>query len=187
MSDKRKTPKADKGKGSGGTVSGRIRRYARVSTAMTGLAARVAGQKYLGLEINKPEHARQLMESLGNLKGPLLKVAQLLSTIPNALPREYAQELQKLQSQAPSMGWSFVKRRMKAELGEDWEQKFRSFEKTAAAAASLGQVHRATSLAGESLACKLQYPDMESAVEADLKQLKIFLGVFEKYDDVADL
>jgi len=164
------------------TRGGRMKRYAKVSATMGGLGLRVAGQKYLGLAIDKPEHARQLMESLGNLKGPLLKVAQLLATIPNALPREYAAELQKLQSQAPPMGWPFVRRRMIAELGADWEKKFKSFEKTAAAAASLGQVHKAVTLKNEHAACKLQYPDMESAVGADLKQLKMFLGLFEKVD-----
>lgn len=164
------------------TIGGRIKRYARVSTTMTGLAARLAGQKYLGMDINKPEHARQLMESLGNLKGPLLKVAQLMATIPNALPKEYAAELQKLQSQAPPMGWLFVRRRMAAELGRDWESKFASFEKEAAAAASLGQVHRAMTHDGRRVACKLQYPDMAAAVEADLGQLKLVMGAFEKYD-----
>lgn len=149
---------------------------------MTGLAARVAGQKYLGLDINKAVHARQLMESLGDLKGPLLKIAQLLSTIPQALPAEYVHELQKLQSQAPPMGWPFVRRRMIAELGKNWEKKFSSFDHAASAAASLGQVHRAVTLNGVNVACKLQYPDMSSAVEADLKQLKMFLGLFETYD-----
>lgn len=164
------------------TAGGRIKRYAKVSATMGGLGLRVAGEKYLGLSIDRPVHAKQLMESLGDLKGPLLKVAQLLSTIPNALPKEYTAELQKLQSQAPPMGWPFVRRRMKAELGEGWEKKFKSFEKEAAAAASLGQVHRAVGLDGAKLACKLQYPDMQSAVEADLKQLKVFLSLFEKYD-----
>lgn len=165
-----------------GNVTGRIKRYARVSKTVGGLGLRVAGQKFLGLNIDKPLHAKQLMESLGDLKGPLLKVAQLLATIPNALPKEYAQELQKLQSEAPAMGWLFVRRRMASELGPDWEKKFKSFEKEAAAAASLGQVHRAVTLKGEKVACKLQYPDMASAVEADLKQLKLALGLFESYD-----
>ncbi|MDP2206762.1 MAG: AarF/ABC1/UbiB kinase family protein [Alphaproteobacteria bacterium] len=172
-------PKADSERS---TVGGRIKRYARVSTTMTGLAAKLAGQKYLGLDIDKPQHAKQLMESLGNLKGPLLKVAQLLATIPNALPKEYAAELQKLQSQAPPMGWLFVRRRMATELGRDWESKFKSFERDAAAAASLGQVHRAVTHDGRNVACKLQYPDMSAAVEADLGQLKLVMGIFEKYD-----
>ncbi|MBI1214484.1 MAG: AarF/ABC1/UbiB kinase family protein [Alphaproteobacteria bacterium] len=168
--------------GEKGTITRRMKRYAQVSTTMTGLAARIAGQKYLGLDIKKPEHAKKLMEDLGALKGPLLKVAQLLSTIPNVLPKEYAAELQKLQSQAPPMGWLFVRRRMMAELGAEWEKKFKSFEKEAAAAASLGQVHRAVLHDGRKVACKLQYPDMVSAVEADLKQLGLVMGVFEKYD-----
>src|SRR5438445_238195 len=82
--------------------------------------------------------------------------------IPEALPPEYIIELTKLQSQAPPMGWAFVKRRMQAELGADWQQEFASFEHHPAAAASLGQVHRARSLDGEELACKLQYADMQS-------------------------
>lgn len=165
-----------------GRIGRRLKRYAGVSKTMTGLAARIAGEKYFGIGIDRAEHARHLMESLGALKGPLLKVAQLLATIPNALPPEYAAELQKLQSQAPPMGWLFVRRRMSAELGPDWEKKFKSFEKTAAAAASLGQVHKAVTLKGEKVACKLQYPDMVSAVEADLRQLKIIFALFEKYD-----
>ena len=72
-----------------------------------------------------------------------MKVAQLMATIPDALPPEYAAELAKLQSDAPPMGWAFVKRRMMAELGADWQTRFASFEHHPAAAASLGQVHRA--------------------------------------------
>jgi len=159
-----------------------MRRYVRVSTAMGGLAARLAGQRYLGLSLDRPQHAADLKAALGGIKGPLMKVAQLLATIPNALPAEYANELATLQSNAPPMGWPFVKRRMAGELGPDWERKFRRFEHEAAHAASLGQVHRAVSLDGRALACKLQYPDMASAVEADLQQLKLVLALYERYD-----
>jgi len=165
------------------TASGRLTRYAKVSTTMGGLAARLAGEKYLGIGINRDKHAIQLTQALGNLKGPLLKVAQLLSTIPQALPQEYAQELQKLQADAPPMGWPFVRRRMASELGRDWQNKFKSFEREAAAAASLGQVHKAVTLDGQNIACKLQYPDMESAVAADLKQLKLIFRIFQQYDN----
>jgi predicted unusual protein kinase regulating ubiquinone biosynthesis (AarF/ABC1/UbiB family) len=164
------------------SFGGRLRRYARVSGAMGGLAARVAGERYLGLKVDREAHANELRAALGGLKGPLMKVAQMLATIPEAVPKEYAQELQQLQADAPSMGWPFVKRRMASELGPAWQSKFRSFEHEAAAAASLGQVHRAIGLDGRRLACKLQYPDMQSAVEADLKQLKLILGIFERYD-----
>jgi len=168
--------------GESNNFGGRIARYARVGRAVGGLAARVAGEKYLGLKIDRDKHALQLKEALGGLKGPLMKVAQLLSTIPDALPKEYVQHLSELQANAPAMGWPFVKRRMAAELGPDWEQKFKSFERAAARAASLGQVHRAVGKDGTALACKLQYPEMASTVEADLRQLKLIFRLYERYD-----
>lgn len=164
------------------SLGGRMMRYGRVSGTVAGLAAKLAGEKYLGLKIERADHAEKLMQSLGNLKGPLMKVGQILATIPEALPAEYAQTFQQLQSNAPPMGWPFVKRRMKTELGADWENKFAFFEKEAAAAASLGQVHRAGSSAGQKLACKLQYPDMQSAIDADLHQLRVIFSIFEIYD-----
>jgi len=160
----------------------RAARYARVGANVGRVAARYGGSRLLGGEPNRAGEASALASALGNLKGPLMKVAQLMATIPDLLPPEYAEELQKLQSEAPPMGWAFVKRRMNAELGSDWQGKFESFERHPAAAASLGQVHRARSLEGAALACKLQYPDMQSVVEADLRQLKLILAVFERYD-----
>lgn len=163
-------------------TGGRLGRYAKVTTAMGGLAARLAGEKYLGIKIDREQHASDLRAALGGLKGPLMKVAQILATIPDALPKEYVNELSHLQADAPSMGWLFVKRRMKAELGEDWLSHFKEFDKKASAAASLGQVHFAEDNDGQKLACKLQYPDMGSAVQADLKQLKLIFSLYEKYD-----
>ena len=159
-----------------------MRRYAQVSTAMGGLAARLAGERYFGLNLDRERHAAELKAALGGIKGPLMKVAQLLATIPDGLPKEYVQELTQLQANAPAMGWPFVRRRMAGELGTNWETRFRDFAKTAARAASLGQVHRATALDGRPLACKLQYPDMASAVEADLRQLKFAMSLYERYD-----
>lgn len=168
------------------TLGGRARRYVRVGAAVGGLAARLAGERYLGLGFDKLEHAQDLKVALGGLKGPLMKVAQILSTIPNALPRDYADQLGELQSQAPAMGWPFVRRRMARELGPDWQAKFKTFSHEAAAAASLGQVHRATDHAGRSLACKLQYPDMSSVVEADLRQLSLVFAIYRRYDKAID-
>ena len=167
-------------------LSGRVRRYAKVGSSVGGLAAQVVGARYLGLGLDRGKHSSDLKAALGGLKGPLMKAAQILATIPDALPKEYAEELRQLQSNAPSMGWPFVKRRMRAELGDDWQKKFKSFEREAAAAASLGQVHRAVSHDGRDLACKLQYPDMLSAVEADLQQLKILFGIYRRYDRAID-
>jgi predicted unusual protein kinase regulating ubiquinone biosynthesis (AarF/ABC1/UbiB family) len=124
-------------------LSARAARYARVGTNVGGVAARLLGARFLGVALDRSENASALAAALGNLKGPIMKAAQLISTIPDALPPEYAGELMKLQSEAPPMGWAFVKRRMAAELGSDWQAKFKSFEHAPAAAASLGQVHRA--------------------------------------------
>ena len=169
-------------KASNRPFGGRIRRYAKVTSTMGGLAARVAGERYLGWNIDREKHAADLREALGGLKGPIMKVAQILSTIPDALPTEYADELAGLQADAPSMGWLFTKRRMAAELGPDWQQNFSNFNRDAMSAASLGQVHQAVGLNNQSLAIKLQYPDMHSAIDADLKQLKLLFQLYERYD-----
>jgi predicted unusual protein kinase regulating ubiquinone biosynthesis (AarF/ABC1/UbiB family) len=167
-------------------LTARAARYARVGTNVGGVAARLAGARFFGLSLDRGENALALAAALGNLKGPIMKAAQLISTIPEALPPEYASELMKLQSEAPPMGWAFVKRRMAAELGAEWQSKFKSFEHQPAAAASLGQVHRAVSHEGEPLACKLQYPDMQSAVEADLSQLDVVLAIHRRMDPAID-
>ena len=167
------------------SYAGRVRRYAQVGTAVGGLAARLAGERFLGIKLDRDAHAKELRAALGGLKGPLMKVAQIMATIPEALPQEYVQELIQLQSNAPAMGWPFVRRRMTAELGPDWPKRFDSFNREASAAASLGQVHEAW-LGGRHLACKLQYPDMQSAVEADLRQLRLIFAIYHRYDRSID-
>src|SRR5687768_2858243 len=163
-------------------LSGRLARYARVGAGVGGLAARTIGSRALGREPDRSADAAELARMLGGLKGPIMKVAQLLATIPDALPPEYSLELAQLQADAPPMGWAFVKRRMTAELGAGWQGRFAAFEHAPAAAASLGQVHRATAKDGRLLACKLQYPDMASAVEADLRQLRLIFSVHRRMD-----
>ena len=171
---------------SGSSLFGEIRRMARTSGAVGGIAARMAGARYLGIKTDKAAHAEDLKTILGGLKGPMMKVAQFLSTVPNALPAEYAKELATLQANAPPMGWPFVRRRMASELGPDWQGKFGSFEHEASAAASLGQVHKATLHDGSRVACKLQYPDMPSVVEADLRQLKLAMSLYRRMDSILD-
>ena len=166
--------------------SARAARYARVGANVGGVAARIAGSRLFGFEGQEAGNAAALAQALGGLKGPIMKVAQLLATIPDLVPPEYAAELQKLQSEAPPMGAAFVKRRMMAELGLDWQSRFGSFDLKPAAAASLGQVHRAAGLDGSALACKLQYPDMQSAVEADLRQLEMVFAIHRRMDPAID-
>ena len=161
---------------------GELKRMARTSGAVGGIAARVAGERVFGIKTNRADHAGDLKTILGGLKGPLMKVAQFLSTVPDALPEEYAVELAQLQANAPAMGAAFVRRRMQGELGLDWQKHFSTFGQEAAAAASLGQVHRATLPDGREVACKLQYPDMTSTVEADLRQLRLAMAVYHRID-----
>src|ERR1700720_2376241 len=162
--------------------SARAARYARVGAHAGGVAARIAGARLLGGGGASGSRAAALAQALGGLKGPVMKAAQMMATVPGLLPQHYAEELQKLQSGAPPMGAAFVKRRMQAELGADWLSRFAAFDLHPAAAASLGQVHRATARDGAALACKLQYPDMTSAVEADLGQLRVLMSLYERYD-----
>jgi predicted unusual protein kinase regulating ubiquinone biosynthesis (AarF/ABC1/UbiB family) len=164
----------------------RLQRYAQVGTNVGGVAAGMATRYVLGLTLDREKNAAALASALGGLKGPLMKVAQLLATIPDALPPEYAEQLATLQAQAPPMGWTFVKRRMAAELGADWQAKFAEFAPNSAASASLGQVHKAKALDGTQVACKLQYPDMQSAVEADLNQFGILLAIHKRMDPAID-
>ncbi|MGE0226232.1 MAG: ABC1 kinase family protein, partial [Acetobacteraceae bacterium] len=168
---------------SGSNLFGELRRFARTSGAVGGIAARMAGERVFGIKTDRASHAEDLKTVLGGLKGPLMKVAQFLSTVPDALPAEYAAELAQLQANAPAMGWSFVRRRMASELGPDWQSRFTTFSQTAAAAASLGQVHRASLPDGREVACKLQYPDMPSTVEADLRQLRIAMAIYHRMDN----
>jgi predicted unusual protein kinase regulating ubiquinone biosynthesis (AarF/ABC1/UbiB family) len=165
-------------------LSARATRYARLGMEAGAFAARVGASRLTGGA--RDDEARVFAEALGGMKGPMMKVAQLLATIPDALPANYSEQLMKLQNQAPPMGAAFVRRRMQAELGADWRAKFGEFDLNPAAAASLGQVHRATTLAGEPVAVKLQYPDMASAVEADLSQLNLLFSMRRRFGAAID-
>ncbi len=166
--------------------SARTARHLRVGAHVGGAAARIFGARLIGGEASDAQSAAALAQALGRLKGPLMKVAQMLATIPDALPPEYAESLARLQAQAPPMGAAFVKRRMQAELGPDWREKFSAFDLAPAAAASLGQVHRAQAKDGALLAAKLQYADMASAVEADLRQLDIIFSLHRRMRPAID-
>lgn len=158
-------------------LSGRVVRFAKVGAGLSGAAATFGANALFGKGDVDARNAKALKEALGSLKGPLMKVAQIAATIPDLLPPEFAAELTELQTNAPAMGPAFVRRRMAAELGPEWRARFADFDLIPAAAASLGQVHRATAHDGRALAVKLQYPDMQSAVESDLAQLRTLLGL----------
>lgn len=116
--------------------------------------------------------AHKLQKSLGHLKGPIMKIAQMLGNIPGAVPEAYRSVFKDLQAEAPPMGPLFVKRRMRQELGEGYQNYFQNFDECAFKAASLGQVHKGILKTGEHVVCKLQYPDMFRTVSSDLSQFR---------------
>jgi predicted unusual protein kinase regulating ubiquinone biosynthesis (AarF/ABC1/UbiB family) len=119
--------------------------------------------------------AEQLFEVLGTLKGGAMKFGQALSVYEAAIPEEYAapyrEALTKLQNAAPPMATKTMHRVMAEQLGTGWRSHFESFDEDAAAAASIGQVHRAVWHDGRVVAVKIQYPSAASALKADLDQL----------------
>lgn len=164
----------------------RAARVAQVGGNLSGAAMAFGRARLFGGEDADRRIAAALRVALGRTKGPLMKVAQMLATVPDFLPPELAEELTKLQAHAPAMGPAFVTRRMRSELGADWQSRFAEFDMQAAAAASLGQVHKAKAHDGRVLACKLQYPEMASAVESDLSQLNVLLALVKGLGRLVD-
>jgi predicted unusual protein kinase regulating ubiquinone biosynthesis (AarF/ABC1/UbiB family) len=116
--------------------------------------------------------SRRVREELGALKGPAMKLGQVLSMQTEMLPEEALRELAELQMQAPGMHASLARAQFKSALGKYPEEVFREFDPEPFAAASLGQVHRAVTFKGERVAVKIQYPAIRSAIENDFKLLK---------------
>ena len=130
-------------------------------------------------ERERLENERRLRAALlvfgrmGYLRGAVLKVGQLVSCYPKLVPDELADTLTKLHFEAPPMHYALLAESVRKELGQDPEEVFASFEREAFAAASLGQVHRATARSGEPLAVKVQYPGIARTIESDFRNLSL--------------
>jgi len=131
------------------------------------------------------QNARRIVSTMKELRGPMMKVGQLLSTHAEALPGEYGAILRSLQSQAPPMRYETIREVVVRDLGAPPEEIFRDFSRTALAAASLGQVHRATLPDGTDVVVKVQYPGADASVDGDLENLKLGAAVVKKL--LADL
>jgi predicted unusual protein kinase regulating ubiquinone biosynthesis (AarF/ABC1/UbiB family) len=119
--------------------------------------------------------ALRLLDSMGYLRGAVMKIGQTLANFPDILPREFVETLQRLHFDAPPMHWSLLREMVHNELGDDPENIFASFEKRAFAAASLGQVHAARLKTGEEVAVKIQYPGIGRTIRVDFRNLFLFL------------
>ena len=116
--------------------------------------------------------SRRVREEFGALKGPVMKLGQMLSMQTEMLPEDAIQELANLQMRAPGMHPSLARAQFKSSLGKYPEEVFREFDEEPFAAASLGQVHRGVTRGGEKVAIKIQYPAIRTAIENDFKLLR---------------
>ena len=117
----------------------------------------------------------QIAETLGDMKGAVMKVGQIASQYKDIFPPEVSKAIAKLQRQAPPMPFKQIKLQVEKELDQPLDQLFQHFDETPFAAASIGQVHKATLPNGEQVVVKVQYPGVEEACESDLKQVRLAL------------
>jgi predicted unusual protein kinase regulating ubiquinone biosynthesis (AarF/ABC1/UbiB family) len=171
--------------------TGRIRRTAQVGTVVGTQGARYAGTRARNvarsaeaagdaLDKRHMEAARRMVETLGRMKGAAMKIGQLASFIDTEfLPPEYRElyqeELGRLRTSAPPMGWDKVRGVLDEEWEEPVEELFERFDHDAAAAASIGQVHRAVLCDGREVAVKIQYPGIADAIRADMQNAGLIL------------
>ena len=151
--------------------------------ATVGLGKRLSGQPADAVSAELQQRtAEQLFAVLGQLKGGAMKLGQTLSVFEAAVPEEmaapYREALTKLQEAAPPMPVRTVHGVLAQQLGGTWRQRFREFDDAPAAAASIGQVHRATWRDGRDVAVKIQYPGAATALMSDLNQLARFARLF---------
>jgi predicted unusual protein kinase regulating ubiquinone biosynthesis (AarF/ABC1/UbiB family) len=174
-----------------GIPRGSISRTARLASlplgaagrATLGIGKRLSGQSPDAVTAELQQRtAEQLFAVLGQLKGGAMKLGQTLSVFEAAVPEEvaapYRQALVKLQEEAPPMPVRTVHAVLAEQLGGTWRTRFREFDDQPAAAASIGQVHRATWRDGRDVAVKIQYPGAATALMADLNQLSRFARLF---------
>lgn len=120
-------------------------------------------------------NARRFRDTSLRHGGAFLKIGQLLSCRPDLLPKPWIEELAMLQDQASPIRFSAVRRALEEEFGKPMDELFAAFDEQPLACASIGQVHRATLHDGRDVAVKVQRPDLDEAIELDMKLMRIFL------------
>lgn len=116
---------------------------------------------------------REIASTLGTMKGAVMKVGQIISQYRDVLPAELIEALSSLQNQAPPRPFREIEARLLEAFGRDWRQRFSHFDEAALASASIAQVHRARTVDGREVVVKVQYPDVDASIKADLGQLRM--------------
>jgi predicted unusual protein kinase regulating ubiquinone biosynthesis (AarF/ABC1/UbiB family) len=175
---------------------GRIARTTRVGGLVTGQGLRWAGMRTAN-RMRTPERAAeaqkertaalvsQLVDQLGQMRGAAMKVGQMISMVEfDGLPEDERDELQRrlaaLRDDVPPVRFAELEKLMREELGGPLERVFRDFDERAFAAASIGQVHRATTIDGDDVAVKIQYPGVAEAVDTDLRNAMMLLPLVKR-------
>lgn len=177
------------------TATGRLWKLTGMTTS---IATRVAGHQVRGLfqsgearqtsrEALMRDIGREVAATLGEMKGAVMKVGQIASQMKDVLPREIADQLAVLQNASAPMPFHVIRRQLEKELDGPVSQHFASFDETPFAAASIGQVHRATTHDGDTVVVKVQYPAVRTSIDSDMKHLKriLRLGSLLRVDDRA--
>ena len=177
-----------------------LRRSARMASLPVGYAGRAAlgfGKRVGGKPAEAVAHemqlrsAEQMFRVLGELKGGAMKMGQAMSIFEAALPEEvagpYRATLTKLQDSAPALPAETVHEVLADNLGSNWRSRFAEFDDSPAAAASIGQVHRAVARDGRVVAVKVQYPGAGKALMSDLRQLSRMARLFGSWVPGMDL
>jgi predicted unusual protein kinase regulating ubiquinone biosynthesis (AarF/ABC1/UbiB family) len=176
--------------------TGRVARTARVGGLVTGQGVRWAGMRAAN-RVRSPERAaaaenertaaliNELVEQLGRMRGAAMKVGQMISMVEfDDLPEEQRDELQRklasLRDGIPPVPFSRLEKLLRKELGAPLRTVFSDFDERAFAAASIGQVHRATTLDGDDVVVKVQYPGVAEAVETDMRNAMLLLPLVKR-------
>jgi predicted unusual protein kinase regulating ubiquinone biosynthesis (AarF/ABC1/UbiB family) len=192
MSGRAEDPPPEAGK----LPTGRLGRTARVGGLVTGQGLRWAGMRTAN-RLRTPERAEaaqqertaalvnELVEQLGRMRGAAMKVGQMISMVEfDGLPEDQRQQLQaklaSLRDSIPPVPFARLERMMRDELGGPLSQVFSEFDEHAFAAASIGQVHRAVTVAGDEVAVKVQYPGVAEAVETDMRNAMLLVPLVKR-------
>lgn len=159
-------------------------RFLRLASMTAGVAADYASSRVKSMVVTETEEQKasgrratgeRIATTLGDLKGAAMKVGQMASAMKELIPTEIAEQLGRLQREAPPMPYEVIAEQIEVELGFQPHLLFRSFDETPFASASVGQVHRAVTDDGREVVVKVQYPGVDGAIDSDLTQVKLAL------------